>query len=302
MTVPQIPGLSIAVCTFKRPNLLADLLADLSRELTLLAGDARAVEVVVVDNDGAGSAAPLVARHGFARYVHEPDPGIVAARNAAARSVRGAVVLWIDDDQRLAHGTLRAALEAWRRRPNGVGAIRFAVRRWPGPAASVGAHVRHHSFAFRPLARGRVATNGLMVARALLEREQPVFDPAYQRRPGEDVDFYLRALAAGERFALLEDIVLFEVVPPERDSLRYLLRRGFVTGWMDAWFDRRYPTLGAIGSRPSPRLRRHLGRLVFVPLELMRRDPHLLWGAAFRPAYLVGRMVGHRLGGMPPPW
>src|SRR5215213_469175 len=94
---------AVCACTYLRPRGLARLLEGLA---AIEVPDGVAVEAVIVDNDAAGSGRAVVeaARATFPfplRYVGEPVPGIVAARNAAARaaSASGPVaVAFLDDD------------------------------------------------------------------------------------------------------------------------------------------------------------------------------------------------------------
>src|SRR5919107_3475810 len=95
---------AVCACTYLRPRGLARLLEGLA---ALEVPDGVAVEVVIVDNDAAGSGRSVVdaAREGFPfplRYVVEPARGIVAARNAAVAeaSADGPVpVAFLDDDE-----------------------------------------------------------------------------------------------------------------------------------------------------------------------------------------------------------
>jgi glycosyltransferase involved in cell wall biosynthesis len=72
--------LVVAVLTYRRPGELAEVLPLLAAQ----AGSSRArADVLVVDNDPDAGAADLVRAVGLpgVRYVHEPEPGIAAARN-----------------------------------------------------------------------------------------------------------------------------------------------------------------------------------------------------------------------------
>ncbi len=91
------PLVSVVICTFRRPDLLARCLARLAVSLP-----ADGVEVIVVDNDAAGSAEATVQRMtqrlpGL-RYVLEPELGLSFARNRGLRTARGGFVAYIDDD------------------------------------------------------------------------------------------------------------------------------------------------------------------------------------------------------------
>ena len=122
----------VAVLTYRRTALLPDL-------LTALVAQAGTIEpratVVIVDNDPDASAGPVVsawAQHGV-RYVHEPRPGISAARNRALDEAGEAnVLVFIDDDEIPSPGWLAHLVGAWR--AWGCAAVAGPVPpRFPGP-------------------------------------------------------------------------------------------------------------------------------------------------------------------------
>ncbi|WP_375426916.1 glycosyltransferase family 2 protein [uncultured Sphingomonas sp.] len=85
---------SVIVCTRDRPTGLASCLDSLARL------DPMADEIIVVDNDAAGSARAVVSAHPHCRYVHEPRPGLSVARNAGIRAATGNLIAFTDDDAR----------------------------------------------------------------------------------------------------------------------------------------------------------------------------------------------------------
>lgn len=103
------PDITVAVCT-RNPQ--ADPLARTLRGLGLQSLPHDAWEFVLVDN---GSAQPPdidTARiaHPVARVVNEPSAGLTFARLAAIREMRGAVLVFVDDDNVLAPDYLAQAL------------------------------------------------------------------------------------------------------------------------------------------------------------------------------------------------
>jgi len=95
--------LSVVVCTRDRPEALADCLAALARQRS------PAGEVLVVDNSGDGTAAPVVARFAGVRHVHEPRPGLSVARNTGVLACTRPLVAFTDDDVEVS-GTWTAEL------------------------------------------------------------------------------------------------------------------------------------------------------------------------------------------------
>ncbi|MBP9755893.1 MAG: glycosyltransferase family 2 protein, partial [Phenylobacterium sp.] len=95
------PRVSLIIPTQRR----LDGLATAARSTFLQAGvDPATLELVVVDNDQAPSAKALT--QGLAAeapfpvvYVHEPEPGVANARNAAMAQARGDFIAFLDDDE-----------------------------------------------------------------------------------------------------------------------------------------------------------------------------------------------------------
>ncbi len=94
------PRVSVCVCTYKRPRLLALLLDSLAGQ-----SFPGPFQVIVVDNDAAGSAAQTVEATKEChpklniRYAIESQKGISFARNTAASLSAGDFLAWIDDDE-----------------------------------------------------------------------------------------------------------------------------------------------------------------------------------------------------------
>ena len=96
--VTRLSPVVIAVLTYRRPAELAALLPELTRQ----ALGRPAVRVLVIDNDPAASGASVVSslKSDAVRYVHEPRPGIAAARNRALDEATSYdLLIFIDDDE-----------------------------------------------------------------------------------------------------------------------------------------------------------------------------------------------------------
>ena len=114
---------TVAICTWNRAALLDQTLARL-RETRVPAG--ASWEVVVVDNDPAGSAAPVLARHAQLpglRSFAEPERNIARARNRAVREASGRWLAFVDDDELAPNDYLRRAVASLDGQPelDGVG-------------------------------------------------------------------------------------------------------------------------------------------------------------------------------------
>lgn len=102
------PAVTVVVPTRGRPEALAGCLESVSR-LTAPPGG---FEVVVVDDGGKTSTSPPAGAWTDLRVLRVPQRGPAAARNAGARTARGEILAFTDDDCRPEPGWLVALVEA----------------------------------------------------------------------------------------------------------------------------------------------------------------------------------------------
>ena len=95
------PGITVIVCTRDRPLQLEHCLRGLSRQTY------SEFDVLVVDNASAFPVLELCRRHGVG-YILEPATGLSRARNLGARTARGDLIAYIDDDAIADPGWLNA--------------------------------------------------------------------------------------------------------------------------------------------------------------------------------------------------
>jgi succinoglycan biosynthesis protein ExoM len=237
---PHPPTITVCIATFRRPVLLEELLVALSRQ-----EGATPFDVVVVDNDAAGSAAPAIARARAAiadanrsielRSSIEPEQNIARARNRALAEARGEWLAFVDDDERPGERWL-ADLYATVQRCGADGAFGPVVARLPAGAprwAKSGRFFerpRHQTDSVVP--SGELRTGNALIRRSLLAVDGGAgpFDPRFGLSGGEDTVALARLAAAGARFVWADHAVVEERVPPERARLGFLLRRSFSGG------------------------------------------------------------------------
>jgi glucosyl-dolichyl phosphate glucuronosyltransferase len=278
---------TVVVCTRNRRASLLRLLESLRHQKS----DA-SWSVLVVDNaseDGTAEAARELASDFPVplRVAHEPRPGLSCARNCALEHASGDVLVWTDDDATCDPRWLDGHLAAYSD-PHCVGAGgRVRVVLPPGVPEGLASFLRDrrggpaapYDFGDQPrdiVPGGRIATP---FGANMSMRRQPARELGGFREdlgwsgaggvPGEETEFFARALRAGGRLRYVPDAVVFHHIPPERASVDYLC----------AWY-RRSGQGRALSLRPLPsrtwlRLAgRNLGRLVrytvlmwFVPRE-----------------------------------
>lgn len=286
MNSPTTRLVTIAVLTYKRP---ADLLAALPQLLEQLGSIDCAGEVLVIDNDPAASARAAVEglHESNLRYAHEATPGIAAARNRALDECpHSDVLVFIDDDERPVAGWLCSLLAVFERsHPIAVvGPVRSEFSIEPDPWIVAG-----RFFERRRPATGTVvdvaATNNILLDLRQIRERGVRFDEKFGLSGGSDTLFSRELSRGGARMEWCAEALVVDVVPPERLTRRWVLRRSFRSG--NSW------------SRTTT-------ALAHGPVERLRRRARLLLDGSVRVGYgasrfLVGlltRSLQHRARGL----
>ncbi len=217
----------IGVLTYRRPEMLAELLDALPAQIADAAPLADAT-VLVVDNDPDASAREAASGRDRVRYVHEPIPGIAAARHRCLAEADAADLLqFIDDDELPEPEWLRLMVQAWQEhgRPAAVaGAVlprfveppdawllagEFFTRAQPGTGTVLPA-----------------APTGNLLIDVAQAREMGVqFDLTRGLRGGEDTLFTRQLVGRGGRIIFCREAAISDLVPPERATRRWVLAR-----------------------------------------------------------------------------
>ncbi len=224
----------VAVATFRRPDLLARLVPLVTEQVTALGPDNW---VVVVDNDPEASAKAAMASwpDHRVRYVHEPRPGVAAARNRALVEAQHAdAVVFIDDDEEPAPGWLDALVRTW---------LHYQCDAVAGPAIyvltdPVPAWVRACPTFRRPArvtgtVRPGAATNNLLLDLRTLRREGLTFSDEYGLTGGSDTLLTRTLSKRGAVIRWCQEAVVHEMVPATRAHRGWVLRRNLRAG--NAW-------------------------------------------------------------------
>lgn len=226
-------NISLCIATYRRPERLSALLDDLVKQQLL------PNEVVVVDNDAAGSAHTVVERRralGAPFPIHydiQPVKNISLTRNRTVQLASGNWIAFIDDDERAPADWLRQLVET---------VILCAADGALGPVEPIvpdnaPAWIRHGRFyhwarmktgAVIPLNNLRFG-NVLLWGDLLRDTCTP-FDPDYGLTGGEDGDLLGRLVQQGARIVWCDEAIVHEPVEAARLSLRWLLLRALRGG------------------------------------------------------------------------
>lgn len=227
--------ISVCICTYRREELLRQLLDKLRTQRT---EGLFSYSIVVSDNDHLQSARQIVSQFAMVsptplvHYCAEPQQNIALARNNAIAHADGNFIAFIDDDE--------FPTEEWLWNL-------FKTCHATGAAGVLGP-VKPY-FSYRPpdwVVKGKLfdrptyetgyvihwrqcRTGNVLLKREIVEGLDEVFRPQFGLG-GEDVDFFERMTKRGRRFVWSNEAKVYEIVPKKRCTRRYLLRRGLLRG------------------------------------------------------------------------
>lgn len=251
--------LSLIIPTHNRSERLIAALESVIRQ-DLPAAD---WECVVVSNN---STDDTVARFGdfAARYpglnlrlVTEDGPGVSYARNRGIAETSAPLLVFIDDDERINPGFLRAYADFFDAHPDAVVAggriiAEYVTGRptWLSKYTEMPiANPMDFGDAVRPFPAGRVPGGGNMAFRRSAALRYGGFDPSLGRVGrmligGEENDFFERLMRGGETCWYVPGAVMWHIIPPEKLTESYFRRLCYNVGVsqrLRAGMYRRYP-------------------------------------------------------------
>lgn len=230
----DVARVAVVVPTLRRPASLTRALRSVFAQRDLEEG----VEIVVVDNDPAGTAADAVealrALSPFPlTYVPAARPGVATARNAGLAATHAALIAFLDDDQEAEPCWLAALLRA--QDATGADVVFGPIT---GVAEGAPDWARAHLDAFfgragpdrdQLIVKPWGCGNALLVRATALPGSAP-FDVAADQLGGEDDALFAKVRAAGGRFGWAAGARVREIAPPHRATMAYALRRAFAYG------------------------------------------------------------------------
>ncbi len=282
-----VPHICVCLCTYKRPDRLRRLLADIGRQRT---GGLFTFSLLIVDNDAARSSEAAVmeaaaAANLSARYLVEPRQGIARARNLTFTSAEGDYLALIDDDEiPKVDWLLRLYTTICEYGVDGVlgPVLRHFDHRPPAWLEKSNLLVRRVNPSGSRVLRGASRTGNVLLKRSIVAGEATPFRE--ELRAGEDQDFFDRKLREGYRFVWSSDAVVFEVNSAARSKWQYFVRRTLLQGACDIYLP---------GFGPRMIVRSAAAVVVFtakLPFSLLRGG-HGFMENVKKLAYHVGRLL-----------
>ena len=224
---------SVCVATFQRAALLKKLLISLENQI--LPADVQ-LEVIVVDNDAAKSAATVVREFSktantIVNYYTQPVKNISLTRNMAVEKATGEYILFIDDDEAASSHWVYHLLET-------VG--KFSADGVFGPVVPDFNPQTPKWMQSRELFYGSFQETGeepqakwtgnALIKASRLKAIPGPFDEKYGNSGGEDTHLFDRMQQEGARFVYCREAWASEYLPPERTRLSNLFLRRIRSG------------------------------------------------------------------------
>lgn len=225
--------ISVCIATYRRPERLAALLDDLGRQELL------PDEVVVVDNDAAGSAREVVEQRraqgcSFTLlYEIQPERNIAMTRNRTVHLARGEWLAFVDDDERAPASWLGQLLSAADRH-QADGVLAPVEPQVPDSAPTWIRRGRFYDWGHAPsgtvVPTDMLRFGNVLLRGAPLRAEPGPFDVSFGLSSGEDHEILLRLIAKGAKLVWCDEAIVWEPIEARRLSLRWLLHRALSGG------------------------------------------------------------------------
>lgn len=234
----------VAIPTFRRPEALRRLLPVVLAQAEALERSrpaVRRVDVLVVDNDPRRSASVDGVDDPDARLTvaWEPEPGIGSARQCALdRSPDIDLLAFVDDDEQPCEDWLGTLVDTWLRTRAAavVGRVLEQFETPPEPWITAGGFFRrgfHPTGTVVPAA----AAGNLLLDLVQVRELGVVFPRERGLRGGEDTLFTRRLSTGGGRIVWCAESMIIDLVPPERATRSWVLRRRYAHGLISTEVD-----------------------------------------------------------------
>lgn len=229
----SLPHICICICTYKRPLPLKRLLESLRDQQT---EGAFTYSIAVADNDvtesgratieefRANSEVPIV-------YVVQPERGIARTRNCVISQAHGDYLAFIDDDEFAIREWLMLHYKACANY-SVDGVLGPVIRHFDGEAPKW--LVKSRFFVRKVMPTGLAVqwegsrTGNVFLKSSVIAGEAAPFNVGM--RTGDDCEFFKRKAEAGFRLIWSAEAVAYEVIPPERWTRVYQIRRSILIG------------------------------------------------------------------------
>lgn len=226
--------IDVCICTYKRPELLNRALSKLKEQKT---EDLFEYSIIIVDNDRSESARHVAESHAqderiSVSYHVEPEQNIALARNRAIANATGDFIAFIDDDEFPEQDWLLRLYQI-RRQYDVDGVLGPVVPYFderPPAWTLQGQFFDRQRHATGTILQWKSTRTGNVLLNAyILRADKEAFRPELGSG-GEDRDFFRRMIERGHKFVWCDEAIVHEIVPAQRWSKTFMLRRAMLRG------------------------------------------------------------------------
>ena len=222
-----IINIAICVATYKRPSMLK---ACLSSIVSLNCPEGYKFIVIIVDNDIEQSGKTTVenASADFTNqlyYAVETERGIASARNRLlneALSYNADLIAFLDDDEFPIQDWLSKLL--WSLEKYNADVVTGPVVSLSVDGALISSTEKKYLTGQKPR---KVSTNNVLFKNSLIKSGEIRFDLKLNFTGGEDFEFFGRSSAMGNSHVWVDEAIIYETIPAERTTKKYLFFRHF---------------------------------------------------------------------------
>lgn len=223
---------SVCICTYKRPELLKNLIESLNEQRNI---DDIELEIIVVDNDPLKSAENIImstiTMHSI-NYFYQPNKNISLTRNTAIQNASGKYIAFIDDDETADKSWVKNLISCCiKYQADAVFGYVIPVFEEPSPD-----WLRQRELYFKPLKPTGSEpdfwyTSNCLIKSDIIKQNGVLFDEKRGLSGGEDGLFF-RTLKENlnAKFVCCKEAISYEFVPLKRQSTKYLCSRNFQIG------------------------------------------------------------------------
>jgi succinoglycan biosynthesis protein ExoM len=228
---PAVTEISIIIPTYLRPDWVTRAVTSCLAQQ----GVEVAFEILVIDNDPAGSARPVVeamAQNSAVpiRYIAESRPGISHARNTGIANAAGRYIAWLDDDEEAEPGWLAAFIATMHSSAADVVVGPCYPRLPEANAYPRRIYTRDAKVPTGTRLYNWSKLNGLFDKQRCFGGTAESFDAWLGLAGGGDTLFFRQLIRSGCKIIWCAEAAIWETIPPERLLPRYVLRRRFHHG------------------------------------------------------------------------
>ena len=238
MNKPQITFILIAVCTYKRPNMLKNALESLN---SLIIPDNLRTEILIVDNDCDKTAFEVSEELKKTsklniNYITETKRGLASARNRVLEEsikLGASHIFMFDDDEIMTPSALQAHVNLYNNNPDCLISSGIVLNKFSSETPKYiqkNIVFKHKTTKKTGQIKSSCASGNVFVP-IELAKSGLRFSEEFLLMGGEDGDFFARASQNGFTIVQNTESLIYEDVSKERAQIKYVLKRAFYNGY-----------------------------------------------------------------------